>query len=75
MEMSYHRRTDIEKGLERHARQIVTDYNVPWVEYWKFLHFFGDIMSDEGLSNFEQFLKSKESELVIYIKIICLLDL
>lgn len=56
------RLSDIDKGLERVARNIAHDLNVPWSEYWKFLDEFCDLCSSEGLKKLENYFREKRTE-------------
>lgn len=58
------RMKDLEKGIERHAMKIAHTYKVQWNEEWRFLNFYGDISSEEGLTRMETQLKIEESSLV-----------
>lgn len=54
------RLTDMDKGLEKIGRDLASEQNVGWKEYWEFLGRFLDIRSEDGLICFEAFLKQKE---------------
>lgn len=62
------RLADPEKGLEKIGRELATEQNFQWREWWDFLEKFIDIRSDEGLTSFENYLKRKESKLKEPIK-------
>lgn len=50
------RLTDMDKGLETIGRDLASEANVGWKEYWDFLGRFLNIRSDDGLSCFEAHL-------------------
>lgn len=51
---------DVDKGLEVIGRGLAKDHNVGWKEHWAFLDEFVDITSTDGLTKFENFLRTKE---------------
>lgn len=52
--------TDMEKGLEIIGRNLASELRIGWKEYWDFLGTFIDINSDDGLKQFDDFLKNKK---------------
>lgn len=56
------RLTDMDKGLEQIGRDLASEYNVGWSEFWTFLGRYLNIRSDQGLSCFEDYLKQKQTE-------------
>lgn len=51
---------DVDKGLEVIGRGLAKDHNVGWKEHWNFLDEFLDISTADGLTKFEQYLRTKE---------------
>lgn len=47
------------KGLELVGKTLASQYDISWKEYWHFLDSFVDITSEEGLIQFENYLKER----------------
>lgn len=47
---------DLDKGLERIGRDLATQFEVGWKEYWPFLSSFMDLATSEGLQALENYL-------------------
>ncbi|EDV19796.1 uncharacterized protein TRIADDRAFT_61691 [Trichoplax adhaerens] len=53
---------DSEKGIERVARSLARDMQVPWKEYWKFMDGYADFMTSDGLMKLEKYLKESKAK-------------
>lgn len=51
---------DVNKGVERVGRALASKFEVDWKEEWKFLDWFGDLSTDEGLERLEKYLADRE---------------
>ena len=52
------------KGVERVARTVADDIDVPWNEYWPFLDCYCNIKSPTGLAKLESHFKQKTKEVM-----------
>ncbi|XP_011501859.1 PREDICTED: ankyrin repeat and LEM domain-containing protein 2 [Ceratosolen solmsi marchali] len=53
---------DTDKGLERVGRELASEYQIAWKEYWPFLKDFTDLQCNEGLEKLEKFLKNMSQQ-------------